>query len=85
MGSESQERPEYHVDEREIRGHTVRIVERPDRTDLIVDDRQWRYFETPDGFTLQRDAYRGPFKTLAEAVEQYFDFYQPEKEEESGR
>ena len=83
MTSDAHEQSRSTVDSFEIGGNSVRIVERAERTDLLVNGRKWRYFETEEGVTLQRDAYRGPFKSLREAVESYFDFYKAERREES--
>ena len=68
-----------------IEGNAVRIVQHAGRTDLLVNGQKWRYFETEEGVTLQRDAYRGPFKSLRDALESYFDFYKAERREESTR
>lgn len=85
MNSDAYEQAKCNVESFEVRGNTVRIVEYEKRTDLLVNGQKWRYFQTDDGFTLHRDAYRGPFKTLRGAVESYFDFYESEEREESGR
>ena len=61
------------VDKHEIEGHTVEIRRTDDREELWIDGRRRRFFRTPDGYTLNDDAYVKPFKSLYDATASYLN------------
>lgn len=56
---------------RTIEGHTVEIREHEGREALWLDGKRQRFFVTPDGYTLDADAYAPPQKSLLQAVKNY--------------
>jgi hypothetical protein len=54
-----------------VEGHTVEIREREGNQELWVDGERWRFFVTPDGYTIDADAYAPPQKSLLDAVKNY--------------
>jgi len=74
------------VTEHEVGGHSVRIVQQPDREELWIDDTRRRFFKNEQGYVLFDKAYVPSHASLIDAVREYLSETEPPKSgKKSGR